>query len=113
MSEDRIAELKERQVEIKRELRLLKGSRGPCSSCGEEKDYASKDLRLCSKCYDEKRIAEAREKFVSLIGLKVEDVIVESGYYPLQGVKLEGGHVLMVERDYDGDSYLDWTKGER
>jgi len=109
----RIKELKDRQEQDKRELKLLKGDRGPCSSCGEEADYASKGERLCRKCYNKKRIAEAREKFVHLIGLKVVDVIVESGYYPLQGLKLEEGKTLKVEHEYDGDTYLKLTDRPR
>lgn len=108
-TQDRIKELKDRQEQDKRELALLTGKRGPCSSCGEEADYASKGERLCRKCYNEKIIAEKRPEYEHLIGLKVVDVIVESGFYPLQGLKLEGGHVLIVERDFDGDSYLDLT----
>ena len=116
LNQDRIAELQERQEDVKRELKLLKGHRGICSRCGEEDDYAnygSEDPKLCGKCWDEKRIALARETFVPLIGLRVEDVIISSGVYPLQGLKLEGGHVLEVESDYDGDAYLDWTKRPR
>jgi len=113
LNQDRIAELQERQEDVKRELARLKGHRGPCSSCGEEANYASQDLKLCSTCWDEKKIAEKRPKYVDLIGLKVEDVIIGSGYYPLRGLRLEGGHVLKVERDYDGDSRLDWTKNNR
>ena len=110
MAQDRIKELKERQEQDKREVALLTGKRGPCSDCGEEANYANKELRLCSKCRDEKIIAEKRPEYEHLIGLKVVDVIISAGYYSFQGLKLEGGHVIEVGHEYDGDSYLDLTK---
>lgn len=107
-----IAELKERQDAITRELALLTGRRGTCSSCGEEKEYAnrSEDVKLCGKCWMAKKIAEKRPEYEHLIGLKVVDVILSSDYYPFKGLKLEGGHVIEVESDHDGYAYLDLGK---
>ena len=106
---DRIKELKDRQEQDKRELALLTGKRGPCSDCGEEVNYASRQHKLCSKCYDKKIVAERRPAYEHLIGLKVVDVIISAGYYSFQGLKLEGGHVIDVGHEYDGDAYVDLT----
>ena len=107
---DRIEELKVKRKEIDREIDLLKGRRGICSRCKEEGEYAhwSEDEPLiCLKCYNEEQIAKAREKYIHLIGLKVEDVIIVSGLYPFQGLKLEGGYIIEVVSDHEGDAYLD------
>jgi len=111
MSEvERIKELEATRKEIDRELELLSGRRGVCSRCEEEGEYANwsfDEPLICVKCYNAEVIAKAREKYVHLIGLKVEDLIIGSELYPFQGLKLEGGYIIEVEQDHDGDAYLE------
>jgi hypothetical protein len=105
--------MKAKISELQKELERGLGHRGICSNCGEEEIYANYGYdvpKLCSKCWNEGRIAEARKKFVHLIGLKVEDVIICSDIYPFQGLKLEGGYLIEVETDYEGDAHLEVTK---
>ena len=110
MAKDRIAELNEKQKEVSRELKLLMGHRGPCSSCGEEADYASWDEKLCSKCWMSKEIAKKRPEYEHLVGLKVVDVILSSDYHPFKGLKLEGGITIEADSDHDGYAHLDLGK---
>lgn len=87
------------------------GKRGPCSRCGKDGKYAnrSSDRPVCIECWNEERIATSRQKHVHLIGLKVVDLLISPDYRAFQGLQLEGGYILRVERDYDGDAYLKET----
>ena len=111
MRVQRAAELKKTISTLARELENVEGKRGICSRCGEEGPYANwgvaHDGLICIKCWNENEIAEARKKYGHLIGLRVMDLIIEPDYKPLQGIKLEGGYILEVEREHDGDVYLD------
>ena len=107
---ERVAELKKNISTLTRVLEEVEGKRGTCSQCGEEGPYANwgaaHDL-ICRKCWNENERAKARKNYVHLVGLRVEDLIIEADYHPLQGLKLEGGYILEVEREHDGDVYLD------
>ncbi len=107
---ERVATLKKNISTLTRVLEEVEGRRGTCSQCGEEGPYANwgaaHDL-ICSKCWNENERAKARKNYVHLVGLRVEDLIIEADYHPLQGLKLEGGYTLEVESDHDGDVYLD------
>lgn len=107
---ERIKEIKTSISTLKHELEILKGHRGTCSQCGEEGPYANwgetHDL-VCQKCHRKNEIAKAREKWGHLIGLRVEDLIIEPDWKPLQGLKLEGGYTIEINSDRDGDSWLE------
>ena len=107
---ERVATLKKNISTLTRVLEEVEGKRGTCSQCGEEGLYANwgaaHDL-ICRKCVNENERTKALKKYTHLIGLRVEDLILEGSYYPLRGIKLEGGYALEVERDHDGDTYLD------
>ena len=107
---ERIKEIKTSMSTLKHELEILKGHRGTCSQCGEEGPYANwgaaHDL-VCQKCHRKNEIAKAREKWGHLIGLRVEDLIIEPDWKPLQGLKLEGGYTIEINSDRDGDSWLE------
>jgi len=103
-------QLKTQINELKHEIERLEGKRGVCNQCSEEGFYANwgqnKEPKICLKCWNKNEVAKARKKYLYLIGLKIEDVIIDSSYYPLRGFKLEGGIVIEAESDYDGDSKL-------
>ena len=103
-------EIKARISELKTELEKVEGKRGICSQCGKEEFYANwgpnDEAKICVKCYDDNEIKKERINYVHLIGLKVEDVIISADYYPFQGLKLEGGIMIEVGRDYDGGAHL-------
>ena len=106
----RAAELKKTISTLTRELENVEGKRGTCSQCGEEGEYANWGEAhglICNKCYRENEIAKEGKKHVHLIGLRVEGLIIEPGYKPLQGLKLEGGYRAEVDGDRDGDIWLD------
>ncbi len=107
---ERVATLKKNISTLTRVLEEVEGRRGTCSQCGEEGPYANwgeaHDL-ICNKCYRKNEIAKERPKHVHLIGLRVEGLIIEPGYKPLQGLKLEGGYMAEVDGDRDGDIWLD------
>ena len=109
MVDNKARKIKAEISELERELDRIKGRRGVCSQCGEEGDYANwidDKPKICLECWNKNTIAKAREKLVHLIGLKVEDVIISSGCYPFQGLKLEGGYEIEVESNREGDAYL-------
>lgn len=105
---DKVNKIKAEISELKDELERIQGRRGVCNQCGEEREFVGwdKEPKICSECWSKNKIAKAREKFVHLIGLKVEDVIISSGYYPFQGLKLEGGYEIEVDSDWEGSAYL-------
>lgn len=106
---DKINKIKAEISELKLELDRIQGRRGVCAQCGEEGEYAnwlSDQPKICIGCWNKNEIAKAREKFVHLIGLRIEDVIISPDHYPLQGLKLEGSYVIEVESDREGDAYL-------
>lgn len=108
---DRIAKLKKDISTLTHVLEGEEGKRGTCSQCGEEGLYANWGAAhglICRKCYNENERTKALKKYTHLIGLRVEDLILEGDYYyPLRGIKLEGGYTLEVARDHDGDTHLD------
>ena len=104
-----VDEIKSGISKLQRELDRIQGRRGVCSQCGEEEEYANwgaNSPKICLECWNKNKIAKSREKYMHLIGLKVEDVIISSDHYPFQGLKLEGGYEIEVESDQDGDAYL-------
>ncbi len=116
MSKELIEEKKVRIQELEHEIQRLKGQRGICSQCGEEGFYSNwgqeDEPKICSKCWKEDRIAKARSRFTDLIGLQIEDVIIDSGFYPFQGLKLEGGITIWVAANREGCAYLEIEKKE-
>lgn len=107
---ERIKEIKTAISTLTHEYDTLTKKRGICSQCGEEAEFANwgaaHDL-VCQKCHRKNEIAKAREKWGYLVGLRVEDLITEPGWKPLQGFKLEGGYTIEIDTDRDGDSWLD------
>ena len=107
---ERVATLKKNISTLTRVLEEVEGKRGTCSQCGEEGQYANwgeaHDL-ICNKCWTGNRVAEARKEYVHLIGLKIEDLILDYDNNPLLGLKLEGGYTVEVTSDRDGSTWLD------
>lgn len=107
---ERIKEIRTDISTLTHELENITGKRGICTQCGEEGPFANwgeaHDL-ICGKCWTKNEIAKAKKKYVHLIGLRVEDLILDSGNRPLQGLKLEGGYTVEVDSDRDGDIWLD------
>ncbi len=113
---ERVATLKKNISTLTRVLEEVEGRRGTCSQCGEEGPYANwgeaHDL-ICNKCYTGNRVAKARKKYVHLVGLKIEELILDDGNEPLQGLKLEGGYTVEVTSDRDGSAWLDVERDPR